>query len=44
MKRYHISFDQALDKPLGVRQDILVDEINLLFKGNVTEDVRKDQR
>ena len=44
MKRYHISFDQAPEKPLGVRQDIFLDEINLLFKGNVTQDVRERQR
>ena len=34
----------APEQPLGVRQDILVDEINLLFKGNMTQDVRANQR
>jgi hypothetical protein len=43
MKRYQISFDMAPDKPLGIREDILIDEINLLFKGNVVDDVRKNQ-
>jgi hypothetical protein len=34
----------APDKPLGIKEDIFIDETNLLFKGNIVQDVREQQR
>ncbi|MEG7979025.1 MAG: hypothetical protein NY202_03900 [Mollicutes bacterium UO1] len=31
-------------QPLGVKEDIFIDEGNLLFKGNIVQDVRERQR
>jgi hypothetical protein len=44
VKRYQIDFSVAPDRPLGVQEDIFIDETNLLFKGNLVQEVREKQR
>lgn len=44
VKRYQIDFSVAPTQPLGVKEDIFIDETNLLFKGNLVQDVREQQR
>jgi hypothetical protein len=44
MERAQIDFSHAPSQPLGVKETILIDEINLLFKGNIVQDVRERQR
>lgn len=44
VKRYHVDFSVSPDRPLGVREDIFIDETNLLFKGNMVAEVREKQR
>ena len=42
--RAQIDFSVAPEQPLGVTETIFIDETNLLFKGNVVQDVREKQR
>jgi hypothetical protein len=44
MERAQIDFSSAPSKTLGVTEFIFLDEINLLFKGNIVQDVREKQR
>jgi hypothetical protein len=44
MKRSQIDFSATPSQPLGVKETILIDAINLLFKGNIVQDVRERQR
>jgi hypothetical protein len=34
----------APEEPLGIKEDIFIDETNLLFKGNIVQYVREQQR
>lgn len=44
VNRFQIDFAAAPTRPLGVNETIFIDETNLLFKGNVVQDVRERQR
>lgn len=43
-EKAQFDFSLAPSQSLGVTETILIDEINLLFKGNIVQDVRERQR
>ena len=44
MHKSQIDFSVAPERPLGVTETIFIDEGNLLFQGNIVQDIRERQR